>query len=68
MNRLNKRDRLAEAFNVRKLLAASLLTASLFLKVMGIELTIIIDKRFLLVNVPNGTLQHEMQNQGSFDP
>ena len=35
---------------------------------MGLELTIIIDKRFLLVNVPNGTLQHEMQNQGSFDP
>ena len=67
MNRLNKRDRLAEAFNVRKLLVL-ILTASLFLKVMGLELTIIIDKKFFFVNVPNGTLQHEMQNQGSLDP
>ena len=38
--------------------------------VVGLEFTIIIDKKFIFVNVPNGNIswQHEMQNQGSFDP
>ena len=37
--------------------------------VVRLEITIIIDKKFLFTNVPNGmiSLQHEMQNQGSFD-
>ena len=57
---LNKRDRVA-VFNTRELLLL-ILIASLFLTAVGLEFTIIIDKKFLFVNVPNV----KMQNQGSF--
>ena len=65
---MNKRDRFAEGFNVREGLL--ILLVSLFLTVVGLEFIIIIDKKFLFANVPNGktSLQHEMQNRRSFDP
>ena len=61
----NIRGRFAESFYSRELLVLVLLV-SLFLTVVRLELTIVIDKKFSFVNVPNGkiSLQHEMQNQG----
>ena len=42
----------------------------MFLTVMGLEFTIIKDENFLFTINPNEniSLQHVMQNQGSFDP
>ena len=58
---LNKRS--FSGFNAREVVLMSL--ASLLLRLMGLELTIIINK-FLFANAPNGKilLQHGMQDQG----
>ena len=62
LNCLNKRNRFAEGFNTKEVLL--ILLASLFLTVLGLEFTIIMNKKILIANFPNGkiSLQHEMQN------
>ena len=58
---MDKRDIFPEGSNPRELLLLMPL-ASLLVMVVGLEFAIIIDKKFLFANAPNGniSLQHEM--------
>ena len=61
---MNERDRFTKGFNAEELLATILL-ASMFLTVVGLEFNIIGDKKFSFVIVCNGKilLQYKMKNK-----
>ena len=56
LNWLNKRDRFSEVFNTREVLLTLVASTSLILMVVGLEFTIIIDKKILFANVSNGKI------------
>ena len=59
---MNKRERFAEGFNTREVLLILLATTLLFLMVVGLEISIIIDQKILL-HAPNGKISLQLKNK-----